>query len=116
MDTLGALSLFSKAVETGSFSEAGRQSGLAASSVSRRIVDLEAWVGAPLFHRTTRQLNLTEVGRAFYERTRHIQLDLEEARIVAAQIEQHPAGFVRMTVPASIEHYLAAAVGDFQAH
>jgi DNA-binding transcriptional LysR family regulator len=41
MDRLGALSLFAKAVETGSFSEAGRQSGLAPSSVSRRIVELE---------------------------------------------------------------------------
>ncbi len=45
MDKLGAISLFAKAVETGSFSEAGRQSGLAPSSVSRRIVELESWVG-----------------------------------------------------------------------
>ena len=115
LDKLGALSLFAKAVETGSFSEAGRQSGLAPSSVSRRIVDLEAWVGAALFHRTTRKLNLTEVGRTFYDRTRHIQLDLEEARTVATQLEHHPSGLVRMTVPASIEHYLMAAVSDFQA-
>ncbi len=41
MDKLSALSLFAKAVETGSFSEASRQSGLAPSSVSRRIDELE---------------------------------------------------------------------------
>ena len=106
MDRLGALSLFAKAVETGSFSEAGRQSGLAPSSVSRRIVELEGWVGAALFHRTTRKLNLTEVGRSFYERTRGILLDLEEAKVMAAQLEDHPSGLVRLTIPASMERHL----------
>ncbi len=114
MDKLGALSLFAKAVETGSFSEAGRQSGLAPSSVSRRIVELEGWVGAALFHRTTRKLNLTEVGRSFYERTRGILLDLEEARVTAAQLEDHPSGLIRLTIPASLERHLTAAIGEFQ--
>jgi DNA-binding transcriptional LysR family regulator len=115
LDTLGALSLFVKAVETGSFSEAGRQSGLAPSSVSRRIVDLEGWVGAALFHRTTRKLNLTEVGRSFFERTRGILLDLEEAKVMAAQLEDLPSGLVRLTIPASLERQLTAAMGEFQA-
>ena len=115
MDRLGALSLFAKAVETGSFSEAGRQSGLAPSSVSRRIVELEGWVGAALFHRTTRKLNLTEVGRSFYERTRGILLDLEEAKVMAAQLEDHPSGLVRLTIPASMERHLTAGIGEFQA-
>ena len=115
MDRLGALSLFAKAVETGSFSEAGRQSGLAPSSVSRRIVELESWVGAALFHRTTRKLNLTEVGRSFYERTRGILLDLEEARVMAAQLEDHPTGLVRLTIPASMDRHLTAGIVEFQA-
>ncbi len=115
LDKLGALTLFAKAVETGSFSEAGRQSGLAPSSVSRRIVELEAWVGAVLFHRTTRKLNLTEVGRSFYERTRGILLDLEEAKVMAAQLEDHPSGLIRLTIPASMERHLTAAMGEFQA-
>ncbi len=115
MDRLGALSLFAKAVETGSFSEAGRQSGLAPSSVSRRIVELEAWVGAALFRRTTRKLNLTDVGRSFYERTRGILLDLEEAKVMAAQLENHPSGLVRLTIPGSMERHLTAGIGEFQA-
>ncbi len=114
MDTLGALSLFAKAVETGSFSEAGRQSGLAPSSVSRRIVELEGWVGAALFHRTTRKLNLTEAGQSFYERTRGILLDLEEAKVIAAQLEDHPSGLIRLTIPASMERHLTVAIGEFQ--
>ncbi len=115
MDRLEALSLFGKAVESGSFSEAGRQSGLAPSSVSRRIVELETWVGAVLFHRTTRKLNLTEVGRSFYERTRSILLDLEEAKVMAAQLEDRPSGLVRLTIPDSMERHLISGIGDFQA-
>jgi len=115
MDKLTALSLFTKVVESGSFSEAGRQSGLAPSSVSRRIVELEGWVGAALFHRTTRKLNLTEVGLSFYERTRGILLDLEEAKVMAAQLEDHPSGLIRLTIPASMERHLTVAMGEFQA-
>lgn len=114
MDQLGAITLFNKVVETGSFSEAGRQSNLAPSSVSRRIVDLEGWIGATLFHRTTRKLNLTEVGQLFHERTKDILLDLEEARIMSAQLENKPSGLVRMSVPASLEQHIVVATALFQ--
>ena len=115
MDQLGALSLFAKVVECGSFSEAGRQSGVAPSSVSRRIQELEGWVGAALFHRTTRKVNLTEVGRGFHARTRGILLDLEEAKVMAARLQDRPSGLVRLTIPASLEHHLTVAIGAFQA-
>ena len=114
MDQLAAITLFNKVVETGSFSEAGRQSNLAPSSVSRRIVDLEGWVGAVMFHRTTRRLNLTEAGRLFHERTHAILLDLEEARVVAAGLEDKPSGLVRITVPASLEQHMVVATALFQ--
>jgi DNA-binding transcriptional LysR family regulator len=115
MDQLGAIALFNRVVETGSFSAAGRQSNLAPSSVSRRIVDLENWLGATLFHRTTRKLNLTEAGRQFHERTRDILLDLEEARTEAAELEDKPAGLVRISVPASLEQHIVVATALFQA-
>ena len=115
MDQLGAIALFNKVVETGSFSEAGRQSNLVPSSVSRRIVDLEGWVGAALFHRTTRKLNLTEAGRLFHERSRSILLDLEEARTTAAALEDTPSGLVRVSVPASLEQHIVVATALFQA-
>ena len=115
MDRLGALTVFIKVVETGSFSEAGRQSGLAPSSVSRGIVELEDWVGAALFHRTTRKLNLTETGRLFHSRARDILLDLEEARVRAVQLEDPPSGLIRLTAPASLEHHVTLSIGEFQA-
>lgn len=115
LDQLGAIALFNKVVETGSFSEAGRQSNLVPSSVSRRIADLEAWVGSALFHRTTRKLSLTEAGQRFHERTKNLLLDLEEARVVAASLEDKPAGHLRITMPASFEQHLVVACAQFQA-
>ncbi len=115
MDKFDAISLFAKVVEAGSFSEAGRQSGLAPSSVSRAIGELEGWVGAALFYRTTRKLNLTEAGRSFHDRTRGILLDLEEAKVTSAQLEDHPSGLLRVSFAASMERHLMAAVSVFQA-
>lgn len=114
MDQLGAISLFNKVVETGSFSEAGRQSGMAPSSVSRRIVDLEDWLGAALFHRTTRKLNLTEAGQSFYEHSKQVLLDLEQAKVLASKRQDKPAGVLRISLPASLEQHIVVATADFQ--
>ena len=68
MDSLAAMRVFARSVESGSFSAAGRQLGVAPSSVSRQIGELEDDLGARLFNRTTRKLSLTEAGHEFYAR------------------------------------------------
>ncbi len=115
MDRLETIELFVTVVETGSFSEAGRRLGHAPSAVSRRIDDLERWMGANLFYRSTRRLSLTEVGRAFHGRSRQILLDLEEARVTSAQTTDHPTGTIRMTTSASFSPCLIGAMRDFEA-
>lgn len=102
-------------VETGSFSEAARQNNLATSSVSRSITELENWVGAALFHRTTRKLNLTEAGRQFHIRSKEILLNLEETRLIAAELEDIPSGHLHLSLPASMEHHVVVAAAAFQA-
>lgn len=115
MDRLGAISLFTKVVETGSFSEAGRQTGRSPASVSRQIKELEEWIGGRLFTRTTRKITLTEIGRSYYGRVRHILLDLEEAQVIAAGMQDYPTGNIQITVPASLESHLTVAAANFQA-
>ncbi len=63
MDNLAAMRVLVRVVETGGFSAAGRALGMAPSSVSRRIGELEDLLGVRLLHRTTRKLSLTEAGR-----------------------------------------------------
>lgn len=114
MDHLGAIALFNRVAEAGSFAEAARLANLSTSTVSRRVSELEAWVGATLIHRTTRKLSLTEAGRAFHARSRDILLDLEEARTLAGQVQDEPSGLVRISMPASLERHVVVAAALFQ--
>ncbi len=65
MDRLQNIEIFVRVAQTQSFAEAARQLRLARSVVTARIKQLEDHVGAPLFHRSTRVVRLSEVGRAF---------------------------------------------------
>ena len=72
MDQLAAMQVFVRVIETGGISAAGRALGMAPSSVSRRISELEKALGVRLLQRTTRKLSLTEAGETYYERSRDI--------------------------------------------
>lgn len=101
MDKLVAISSFRRVVEARSFSAAARQLNLSAAAVSKQITWLEAELGAPLLHRTTRSVQPSEVGAQFYERCVGLLDDLEEAE--AAVRAQHGAarGTVRINAPMS---------------
>jgi DNA-binding transcriptional LysR family regulator len=115
MMSLAAVRIFTQVVEAGSFSAAGRRLGLAPSSVSRQVADLEDELGARLFHRTTRRLSLTEPGQVFYARAGKILVDLEEAKLAVAQPGGAPSGILRLTVPGSLGRlHLVPAIADFQ--
>ncbi len=116
MDSLAAMQVFAKVVETGGFSAAGRALGLAPSSVSRRIGELEGALRVRLFHRTTRKLSLTEAGETYYERSRKIVSAVEEANLAVAGERAAPSGILRITVPASVARlHVTPAVAAFQA-
>ncbi|MFN7694623.1 MAG: LysR family transcriptional regulator [Burkholderiales bacterium] len=65
MDKLRALNYLLKVADTLSFSRAAKSFGVPASSISRRITDLEAELGVELLHRTTRTVRLTETGAQY---------------------------------------------------
>lgn len=65
MDRLQNIETFVRVAETKNFSEAARQLRVARSVVTNRIQQLEEHVGAPLFHRSTRVVRLTEVGQVY---------------------------------------------------
>ncbi|UOA27207.1 LysR family transcriptional regulator [Pseudosulfitobacter sp. DSM 107133] len=84
MDRLDAMSILLAVVETGNLSAAGRQLGVPLSTVSRKVSDLEAHLGARLLIRSTRNVSLTETGKAYVVATRRILEDLAEAERAAA--------------------------------
>ncbi|KPF77897.1 hypothetical protein IP78_11675 [Brevundimonas sp. AAP58] len=97
MDRLSALRLFVRAVESGSFSRAGRDAGLSQSAASRAIAGLEAELGARLLLRTTRRLSVTEAGQRVYEQA--LRLLEEDAALVeaAAGADREPIGRLRVS-------------------
>ncbi len=99
MGMLEDVALFVRVVEKGSFSSAGRDMRMSAAVVSHRIMSLEKRLGARLFTRTTRSMQLTTSGQLFHERA----IELVEA---AARAESSigdevgtPKGPIKVTAP-----------------
>lgn len=110
------MTTFVHVVEAQSFSDASRRLGVAKSVVSRRIARLEARLGASLFHRSTRRLSLTEIGQAYYERSRRILADLAEADDIARHLQADLRGKLRVAAPMSFGiRHLSSAIADFLA-
>ena len=65
MDRLQNVETFVRVAQTRNFTEAARQLRVARSVVTTRIKQLEEYVGSPLFFRSTRSVQLTEIGRAY---------------------------------------------------
>jgi DNA-binding transcriptional LysR family regulator len=65
--SLGSIELFCLTAELQGFTAAANAAGLTPAAVSRTVARLEARLGAQLFVRTTRQIRLTDGGRAYYE-------------------------------------------------
>jgi DNA-binding transcriptional LysR family regulator len=118
METLAGMRIFTRVVEAGSFSEAGRQLDVAPSSISRQIGELESALGVQLFQRTTRQLHLTEAGEMYYQRVTDIVSDVDEARLTLSQLDGRPTGILRLSVPGSLSrrHIVPALVAFQERH
>ena len=108
MDSVAAMRMLVRVVDSGSFSAAARQLGVAPSSVSRQINELEEDLGARLFARTTRKLSLTEAGQLYYERVSNIINEVDEAKLALSQLGS-PSGILRVTVPSGIGRELVVS-------
>jgi DNA-binding transcriptional LysR family regulator len=86
-------------VEAGSMSAASRALGVPLATVSRRIAELEAHLGARLLARTSRRLDLTEAGRDYYGAARRILDEVAEAERLATGEYAAPKGDLVVTAP-----------------
>ena len=99
MDRLTSLAIFVAAIEEGSLAGAGRRFGLSPAMAGKHVGALEEDLGVRLLHRTTRKLSLTEAGRTYLERGRHILEAMEEADQEARDLQDEPRGTLRVTAP-----------------
>ncbi|MGX9118955.1 LysR family transcriptional regulator [Mesorhizobium sp. BHbsci] len=84
MNRSGEIEVFVRVVEAGSFSAAARMLRMTPSAVSKLIARLEARLGARLVSRSTRKLQLTPEGVAFFDSGVRILADMAAAEREAA--------------------------------
>ncbi|MBN3134766.1 LysR family transcriptional regulator [Pectobacterium punjabense] len=109
------MALFALVAECGSFTLAARKAGLAKSSLSLRISQLEQQIGLRLLNRTTRQLNLTFAGERYLIHCQEMLQASERADLAIQRLRDNPSGRLRITSPAGLgSTLLARLTAEFQ--
>ena len=99
MDRLTSMAVFVAAAEEGSLSRAAPRFGLSASMAGKHVPAIEADLNIRLMQRSTRQLSLTDAGRAYYARCKRILEEVEDANREASDAQQIVRGVLRIAVP-----------------
>jgi DNA-binding transcriptional LysR family regulator len=107
MDLLGLITTFIRVVENGSIAAAARAKGMSPAAVSQSISRLESHLGVRLLSRTTRSMTLTESGKRYFEKVRHIPHDVDVAS-QAASLETKPQGALCIATTAAFGRYVLA--------
>lgn len=115
MALLENIRVYTRVVELGSLSAAGRQLRLSAAVVSYRMQALESHLGVRLLNRTTRRVRPTEEGLAFYRACQGVIDALEHAEGAVADAGGVPQGTLRVTAPLALgRRVLAPLVPRFR--
>jgi DNA-binding transcriptional LysR family regulator len=111
---LRAIATFVKAAELGSLRQAAASQSITPQAASQALAQLEAHLGVRLFHRTTRQLSLTEEGSRFLEAAQPGLFALHRALQGARRGREEIAGPLRIVVPRSTSlHVLWPVLEEF---
>ncbi|CAM2010161.1 LysR family transcriptional regulator [Acanthopleuribacter pedis] len=100
--------LFATVARAGGFSAAGRLLDMPKQTVSRRIAALEQALGVTLLHRTTRSLQLTQVGQTYAKQCEQIAAIAEEANRQVRDAVAEPRGCLRVSCDQIVGEFLLA--------
>jgi DNA-binding transcriptional LysR family regulator len=115
MDRFLSIEAFVRVADCGSFAEAARQLAVAKSVITHRVQQLEEFVGAPLFHRTTRTVQLSETGQAFYSDCQELVSRTDLLAQQMRDMQGSPKGTLRVhALPGFVLGHLAKVLHGFQ--
>ncbi len=96
-DEFDRLRVFVEVVERGGFAAAARALSMPRSTVSRWVQELEQRLGVRLLQRTTRTVQLTEIGAGYYERGAKAVAAASQARAWVQSQSERPQGTLVVT-------------------
>lgn len=115
MDRFLSIEAFVRVAQAQSFAEAARQLRLSKSVVTTRVQQLETLLGVALFHRTTRNVRLSETGRAYYRDCLELVIRTNDVVDQMRGVQASPAGLLRVhALTGFVLGHLAPAVHEFQ--
>lgn len=116
VDRLEAMSIILLTIEKGSLTGAAKALNMPLPTVSRKISELESYLGVRLIQRSTRKLALTDAGIGYVAASRRILEDIGEAERAASGEYMEPRGELVLTAPALFGHlHILPIVTDFLA-
>lgn len=114
MDRFDAMQAFARVVETGSFTKAAATLHMSKTSVTQLVQQLEARLRVRLLNRTTRRVNVTADGAAYYERVLQLLADMDDAETSLSNASSAPRGRLRVDVPSPLARFiLVPALPEF---
>lgn len=99
MDRFDGMRAFVRVVEAGSFTRAAETLGMSRTSVTQLVQQLEAHLRLKLLNRTTRKVNVTADGAAYYERVVRLLAELHDIENNLPGSSNAPRGLLRVDVP-----------------
>ena len=116
MDHLQAIRIFVRVVETGSFHQAAASLQVPSTTASKWIKALEEHLGVLLLERTTRRVNVTAEGTAYYEHTRNLLSELDNIESTLSKNRTQLRGLLRIDTGAAVaSKVLIPALAGFRA-
>lgn len=116
MDTIDGMRTFAAVVAEGSFSRAAERLEMSPQLASKYVGRLESRLGVRLLNRSTRQLSLTEAGRAYFDRVREVLADIDDMENAVGDMTARARGTLRINAPMSFgQLHLTRAIADYQA-
>src|SRR5690348_14113933 len=115
MDRFDEINAFAAVADARSFTQGARRLGVSSAQVSKLVARLENRLGARLLNRTTRDVSLTDTGRAYLERARTLLEDFDALEGLVRD-QDGPRGLLKVSAPVSFgSSQLTPALLDFAA-
>jgi DNA-binding transcriptional LysR family regulator len=114
-EQLKSMVVFAQIIEQGSLSAAAKHLRLSRAVVSYHLKKLETQLDVKLLNRTTRLINLTEAGQAYYERCSVIAEQASAANQQIESFKNEPIGLLKITCPVNVGlQIIVPALNEFK--